>query len=101
MLETIPGRSERRGRGKERRRGLLILLIVVILLGGAVAGIGAFYAWATGASGPQTPVTLVIPHGATGAQTGDLLKQKGVIRSAFVFRILVGSRLASTPSPPT
>ena len=92
MLETIPGRSERRARGKERRRGLLILLIVVILLGGAVAGIGAFYAWATGASGPQTPVTLVIPHGATGAQTGDLLKQKGVIRSPFVFRILVRLR---------
>jgi UPF0755 protein len=92
MLETIPGRTERRTRGKERRRGLVILLIVIVLLGGAVAGIGAFYTWATGASGPQNRVTVVIPHGATGAQIADLLKEKGVIRSAFVFRLLVRLR---------
>jgi UPF0755 protein len=92
MLETVPRRTERRRRGRERRRGLIILLAFVIFIGGAAAGIGAFYSWATGASGPRNKVTVVIPDGATGAQVADMLKQKDVIRSAFVFRIILKLR---------
>ncbi len=92
MLETIPGRTDRRARRRERRRGLVILVVVVVLLGGAAVGIGAFYTWATGASGPQSRVEVMIPQGATGTQIADLLKQKDVIRSAFVFRLILHVR---------
>jgi UPF0755 protein len=96
MLETVPRRTERRRRGRERRRGLIILLALIIFIGGAAAGIGAFYAWATGASGPRDKVTVVIPSGATGAQVADMLKQKDVIRSAFVFRLILKLRHLSS-----
>src|SRR5262249_17762998 len=59
---------------------------------GAVAGFSAYYAWGTGASGPQTKVLVTIPRGATGTQVAELLKDKGVIRSAFVFRVLIKLR---------
>ena len=92
MLETVPGRYERRKRRKERRRGLTILVIFLIFVGGLTAGAGAFYAWATGASGPQNKVMVVIPHGATGSQVADLLKEKGIIRSSFFFRLILRFR---------
>ena len=66
MLETIPGRYERRKRRKERRRGLIILLVFIIFVGGLAAGAGIFYTWATGASGPQNKVPVTIQHGASG-----------------------------------
>ena len=92
MLETAPTRSGRRREGRERRRGLAILLVLILLFGGTVAGFSAYYAWGTGASGPQTKVVISIPRGATGTQVADLLKEKGVIRSAFVFRLLIKLR---------
>jgi UPF0755 protein len=92
MLETAPTRSGRRREGRERGRGLAVLLLLILLLGGAVAGFSAFYAWGTGASGPQNKVVIDIPRGATGTQVADLLKEKGVIRSALVFRLLIKLR---------
>jgi UPF0755 protein len=87
MLETMTRRSDDR-HPKERRRGLIILLIVIVLIGGSVAAVGAWYAWATGTSGPQQAIEIVIPYGATGQDVGVLLKEKGVIRSTFAFKIL-------------
>ncbi len=95
MLETLPRRADRKRRGRERRRGLIILLVLILLLGGLTAGFGAYYAWGTGASGPQTKIVVSVPRGATGAQVADLLKEKGVIRSAFVFRLLIKLRRLS------
>jgi UPF0755 protein len=88
MLDTLPKRSER----PTRRRGLLVLLSVVILMALVAGAIGGFYGWATGASGPQRKVVLLIPRGATGAQVADMLKNKGVIRSGFAFRVLARFR---------
>ena len=65
MLETAPTRSGRRREGRERRRGLAILVVLILLFGGTVAGFSAFYAWGTGASGPQTKVVIDIPRGDT------------------------------------
>ncbi len=95
MLESLPRRADRKRRGRERRRGLIILLVLILLLGGLTAGFGAYYAWGTGASGPQTKIVVSVPRGATGAQVADLLKEKEVIRSAFVFRLLIKLRRLS------
>ncbi|HXF57778.1 MAG TPA: endolytic transglycosylase MltG [Actinomycetota bacterium] len=91
MLGEVPEASEE-PTGRRRLRGLLVLLVVVALLGGALAGGAAWYAWATGASGPRRPVTLVVPEGATGDEVARLLEERGVIRSTFAFRLLARFR---------
>src|SRR5262245_46187649 len=96
MLETVPSRSGRPRQKRERRRGLVILVVLILLFGGMVAGFSAYYAWGTGASGPQTKVVITIPRGATGTEVAELLKDKGVIRSAFVFRVLIKLRRLSS-----
>jgi UPF0755 protein len=87
MADTLPGRSERPPRG-HRLRGIVVLLLFISLLVGLVAAGGAYYNWATGASGPRSPVTLEIPRGASGAQVANLLKESDVIRSTFVFKLM-------------
>jgi peptidoglycan lytic transglycosylase G len=86
MLETLPRRAER-SPGRKRRVGLIVLLTVFVLLAGAVTVGGLWYRWAVGASGPQRPVAITIPVGATGTEVADLLKDNGVIRSTFGFRV--------------
>ena len=85
MLETLERRSERPRR--RSRRGLVILLALFLLLVGVVAAGGAYYEWAVGASGPQTPIVLTIPAGATGSDVAKLLKDNGVIRSSLAFKL--------------
>jgi UPF0755 protein len=92
MVEAPPRRSDPRPPRRRRRRGLVILLSLILVLVGAAVAIGAYYQWAIGASGPQTPVVLVIPHGATGSEVADLLKQKGVIRNTTAFRLFARFR---------
>ena len=97
----LTGRSDkqrRRQRRRERRRGLLILIAIFVVLAVGAGAARAYYQWSTGASGPQTPVTIQIPQGATGSQVADLLKQKGVIRSTLAFRLAVRFRHVSTVS---
>ncbi|HEX8100888.1 MAG TPA: endolytic transglycosylase MltG [Actinomycetota bacterium] len=90
-----PQRSARLSR-RRRLRGVAIFLFFVLLFGGGGAAIFGYYTWATGASGPQRPVSLVIPKGATGAEVGKLLEDKGVIRSALAFRLLLKLRRITT-----
>jgi len=70
---------------------LLVLLIALGLVVAVVAG-GVYYEWATGASGPQKPLVVTIPIGATGSQVATLLKKDGVIRSVLAFRVLAKLR---------
>jgi UPF0755 protein len=86
MIETRPKIAERPP-GRRRRRGLIILLVLILLLAGTAAALGGYYTWAIGASGPQRPVNLVIPPGATGDEVAELLKEHEVIRSPLAFRI--------------
>ena len=91
VLETLPGRTERRLK-HPRRRGLLILLVFFLVLAAIAGAFGVYYQWATGASGPRAQVLIDVPSGATGAQVADILKQHDVIRSAFAFRMLAKFR---------
>jgi UPF0755 protein len=70
-------------RGKAGRGPLIILLVVLVL---AAGGFG-LYRYAVGASGPTRPVSLEIAEGSTAADVGQLLEDRGVIRSAVAFRI--------------
>jgi UPF0755 protein len=90
MVDTLTRRSASPRR--ERRRGLVILAGLILLLAGLAAAGGAYYNWATGASGPQEKIELVIPTGATGAEVAELLEGQGVIRSTFVFNLIARLR---------
>jgi UPF0755 protein len=90
MVETLTRRSESPRR--ERRRGLVILLSALLLLAAIAGAGGAYYNWATGASGPQEKVELLIPTGATGADVAELLAERDVIRSTFVFNLIARLR---------
>jgi UPF0755 protein len=76
------GGAHRAGGGAGR--GALILILVVVLL--AAGGFGV-YRYAVGASGPSRPVALEIAAGSTASDVGELLEERGVIRSALAFRI--------------
>jgi UPF0755 protein len=86
MVDTLQRRSARPPK-EHRFRGIVILLVIILVLGGILVAGGTFYNWATTASGPQTPITLEIPRGATGAQVAELLRAKDVIRSTFIFKL--------------
>jgi UPF0755 protein len=92
MLETLPKRAERPPKEHRRRRGLIILAAFIALLAIVAFAAGSWYVNATGASGPQTPVVITIPAGATGSQVAELLKENDVIRSTFAFKIQVKFR---------
>jgi UPF0755 protein len=68
-------------------RSLLILVVALTVLASGAAG---FYVYATGASGPRSPVTVEVPQGATATDVGELLADAGVIRSSLAFRVAAG-----------
>src|SRR4029453_811390 len=86
MVATLPRRSARPPK-EHRLRGIVILLVIILILGGILVAGGSYYNWATTASGPKTPITVEIPRGATGAEVAELLKEKDVIRSTFIFKL--------------
>jgi peptidoglycan lytic transglycosylase G len=90
-LDTLAQRSGRPERGS-RRRGLIVLLAFVLVMVGLAVAAGGYYEWAVGASGPQRPVSITIPSGATGSDVANLLKKEGVIRSTLGFRLLAKVR---------
>ncbi|HJP66080.1 MAG TPA: endolytic transglycosylase MltG [Actinomycetota bacterium] len=92
MVQAPPRRSNPRPPRRRRRRGLVILLSLIVVLVGAAVAIGGYYQWAIGASGPQKPVVLIIPPGATGSDVADLLKDKGIIRNTTAFKLFARFR---------
>ena len=91
MSEALQTRVERRDQAKRgrggRRRSLLILLSFLLVLLILTLAAGNYYRTQTSGVGPKTPVTVVVPQGATGDQIADLLKANGVIHSTFLFHI--------------
>jgi UPF0755 protein len=77
-----PGHRERRG------KGLIVLLALIVILAIAAVILGRMYSYATGASGPRTPITVEIDPGSTGAEVADLLVSRHVIRSAWAFKLM-------------
>ena len=90
MLDTLSQRSERPAR--TRRRGTLVLLALIVVMVTLLASGALYWRWATGASGPQNKVSIVIPHGASGSDVAGILKAKGVIRSPLAFKLLARFR---------
>ena len=71
------------------------MLLLLVVAGGA--GATGLYFWATGTpGGPARAVPIEVPSGATIAEISELLEEKGVVRSAFAFRLV--ARLRGAPS---
>jgi peptidoglycan lytic transglycosylase G len=77
---------------RERRRGGVILLIIIILLVGLVVAAGGWWTWATGASGSEQKIVVVIPTGASGAEVAAILEKAEVIRSTLAFKVMAKFR---------
>ncbi len=86
---------------KPRRRwlGCLFALTAIVVLGLAAAGLGGalLYDHVMGTGSPGTPVRLVIPEGASGAQIAELLTQQRLIEHPLFFR--AAARLAPAHKP--
>jgi len=92
MLDTLPPRTRRRQRKRhDRVRGVVWFLIFLVVLGVIAAPLGWFWR-SVGAAGTQTPVEFSIPSGSTGNEVAELLEDRGIIRSAFAFRLLARLR---------
>jgi UPF0755 protein len=89
MLDTVQRDTGSDPPTKDRHRGRIILPAIVLVLLLIAGGLAKFYGWATGASGPRTAVVVEVPSGASGGDVAGLLQQKGVIRSALGFKILI------------
>lgn len=80
------------GHGPQPRspRRALTKLVVVLAAFALLAGGAALYVRdvADGSSGPSRPVTVVVPKGASAAQIADMLAEGGVIRNAWLFRLM-------------
>ncbi|MFE5208225.1 endolytic transglycosylase MltG [Streptomyces sp. NPDC056600] len=92
------GRSDRRGRGGDRddreegRRGRGGCLIALLVVGALVAGGGYYLYQERFAAAPDFSgdgngqvVSVTIPPGSSGAQVGQILKKKGVVKSVDGF----------------
>src|SRR5438105_14770977 len=83
--EPHSGRPPRR----RRRRWLTILLVLfLVALGLGTAGF-SYYRWCEGTSGPQTPVTLTVPRGASGSEVVSMLHDRRVIRCGLMSRVVL------------
>jgi UPF0755 protein len=90
-VEQPPARADRHPPVDRPRRGrLLTLLVGFVLIVGVVVAAGSYYGRCRGASGPQDPVEITIPEGASGDQVLTILKDAGVIRcDGFVGSLLL------------
>ncbi len=90
VLETMMRTPARRRR--ERRRGGLVLLVALILLVCLVGAAGGWWAWASGASGTQEKIVVVVPQGSSGSDVAKILEQEHVIRSSLAFKVMARFR---------
>lgn len=88
-VETPPVATKTRARVRWGRVLLLALLVLGII-------VGAFTAWAMGGSGGGQEVVVVVEEGASASQIATLLASKGVVRSAFMFRMVARVRGVGT-----
>lgn len=65
---------------RPRRARLVGLLVVFLVIVGTVVVAGSYYGRCKGAEGPQEPVEVTIPEGASGGEVLTILKDAGVIR---------------------
>ncbi len=80
-VEHAPGRADRRPPiDRPRRTRLIGLLVLFLLIVGAVVAAGSYYGRCKGADGPQEPVEVTVPGGASGGEVLTILKDAGVIR---------------------
>ncbi|MFH8517140.1 endolytic transglycosylase MltG [Streptomyces gelaticus] len=88
------GGNERRGKGKKKSRSGTACLVVALVLVGGLGGVGYFgYSYwqdKFGAAPDYTgsgsgSVEVEIPKGAFGSDIGNILKQKGVVKSVDAF----------------
>jgi UPF0755 protein len=73
-----------------RRGRIVIALVLFAVFAIGLPGSAYVYLRAIGvvASGdPRSPTTVVIPHGASALEIGHVLESKGVVASAFGFRV--------------
>jgi UPF0755 protein len=69
------------------RKTLSVLLLLVVLVVVVLGGAGLYVVnQVRGGSKSGDPFTVTIPDGATFAQASDVLEEKGVVRSATIFR---------------
>ncbi|WP_328890047.1 endolytic transglycosylase MltG [Streptomyces sp. NBC_00316] len=88
------GGSERRGKGKKKgRNGCACLVVSLVLVGGLGAAGYAGYTYYQNQFGPAPDysgqgsgtVEVEIPKGALGNEIGNILKEKGVVKSVDAF----------------
>lgn len=73
-----------------RSAKVIVSIIVGLVL---VAGAGGLYVkYLLGGTGDGEPVQLTVAHGVSAAQIGDLLEERGVVRSSLAFRLVARSR---------
>lgn len=88
-LPELPALAESPKKRRSAKKAIIIL--AAIIAGALIATVGAAIFWYNSASKPvsgdtsRTPITVV--EGSTPAQIGQLLEEKGVIRSQFAFDI--------------
>lgn len=73
-------------------RGAKIVVGVIAVLVLIVGGGGLYIQYLLGGTGGGDPVELTVEPGASAAQIGDLLAERGVVRSALAFRLVARSR---------
>jgi UPF0755 protein len=73
---------------RRRRRGLVKLLAFFIALALVFGGLGVYATSLARGSGPQHPVAVVIPEGASTAEIASILEARGVIKGAWLFKLV-------------
>ncbi|WP_406337874.1 endolytic transglycosylase MltG [Streptomyces sp. NBC_01620] len=88
------GAGERRGKGKKKSRNGCACLVVSLVLAGGLGGAGYFgYTYWQKQFGPAPDysgqgsgtVEVEVPKGALGNEIGNILKEKGVVKSVDAF----------------
>ncbi len=67
----------------------MVSLFLVLAVGSTIVAGVTYYDWCQGSGGPRTPVSFIIPSGATGGDVVASLASSGVIRCDLVSRFIV------------
>ncbi|HEU4914647.1 MAG TPA: endolytic transglycosylase MltG [Candidatus Saccharimonadales bacterium] len=85
--------SNRRLRRRWPRRLVIVAIIAAVVVAGATAAVRYVYNQnLRPVSSSQTVQSITVPQGATVEEIGSLLQQRGLIRSAWAFKLYVSSK---------